>query len=112
MSSVPRREFITTGAATLAVVAAGAINAPGSAVDSGSVSAGKVNLPDEKKPSDTPEGPVPHPTPPNDRVAFAVVGLGRLALDEILPAFGSSKKARLVALVSGTPEKAAVIARD
>ncbi len=55
---------------------------------------------------------MPQPTPPDDRVGFAVVGLGRLSLEEILPAFGSSKKTKLVALVSGTADKAAAIARD
>jgi predicted dehydrogenase len=72
----------------------------------------KIDLPDEKMATDTPEGPVPQPTPPDDRVGFAVVGLGRLSLEEILPAFGVSKKARLVALVSGTPDKAAIVARE
>jgi predicted dehydrogenase len=112
MNSLPRREFITTGAATLAILAAGGTSSIGSLVDSGNVTDGKINLPNEKMGTDTPEGPVPQPTPPDDRVGFAVVGLGRLSLEEILPAFGSSKKAKLVAVVSGTPDKAAVVARD
>lgn len=47
---------------------------------------------------------------PDQRVGFAIVGLGRLSLDEILPAFGSSKFCKPVALVSGSPEKAKKIA--
>jgi predicted dehydrogenase len=112
MNSFPRREFLTTGAATLAAVAVSGVSALGAAIDSGTVTGGKINLPNEKKASDTPEGPVPQPDPPQDRVGFAVVGLGRLALEEIIPAFGASKKARLVALVSGTPEKASQVARE
>ena len=45
-----------------------------------------------------------------ERAGFAVVGLGRLSLEEILPAFGAAKMSRLVALVSGTPDKAARVA--
>jgi predicted dehydrogenase len=36
--------------------------------------------------------------------------MGRLAIEELLPAFGESKKAKLVALVSGSPDKAAKLA--
>jgi predicted dehydrogenase len=48
--------------------------------------------------------------PPRERVGFAVVGLGHLALDQVLPAFGRSKYARPVALVSGHRPKAEKIA--
>ena len=57
-------------------------------------------------------GPVPESLPPGKRVGFAVVGLGSLALNQILPAFGSRKKARLAAVVSGSPEKARQVARE
>lgn len=40
------------------------------------------------------------------RIGFAVVGLGGIAQDAILPAFRHSKKAKLVALVSGDEKKA------
>lgn len=43
---------------------------------------------------------------PEQRVRWAVVGLGKLALDQVLPAFGTCKKSRLVALVSGDRQKA------
>ena len=39
------------------------------------------------------------------RVGYAVVGLGHIAQRAILPAFRSSKKAKLVALVSGDEKK-------
>jgi predicted dehydrogenase len=44
------------------------------------------------------------------RVGFAVVGLGRLALGEILPAMAKTKYCKPVALVSGDPDKARKIA--
>jgi len=44
--------------------------------------------------------------PPNKRIGYAIVGLGHLALGQILPAFASCKKSRLVALVSGDAGKA------
>ena len=47
---------------------------------------------------------------PDRRVGFAIVGLGRLSLDQILPAFGSSKLCKPVALVSGDPAKAQKLA--
>ena len=56
--------------------------------------------------------PTPAPLPPDQRVGYAVVGLGHLTLNQILPAFGTSKKARLVALVSGDPEKMARVAEQ
>ncbi len=52
----------------------------------------------------------PSPLPPDQRVGYAVVGLGRLSLENILPAFGETKKSKLVALVSGTPDKAKAVA--
>jgi len=48
--------------------------------------------------------------PVDKRVGFAVLGLGRLSLENILPAFAQAKKARPVALVSGSPDKAKTVA--
>jgi predicted dehydrogenase len=45
-----------------------------------------------------------------NRIGFAVVGLGRIAERAVLPAFRHSRKARLVALVSGDERKAARLA--
>ena len=47
----------------------------------------------------------PTPLSPDKRVGYAVVGLGHLTLNQILPALGLSEKSKLVALVSGSPEK-------
>ncbi len=57
-------------------------------------------------------GPVPDPLPPGKRIGFAVVGLGHLALNQILPAIVSCKKARLAALVSGNRDKGREVARQ
>ena len=54
---------------------------------------------------------VPGPIEADDqRTGYAIVGLGRLALGQILPAMGKSKYSKPVALVSGDREKALKIA--
>lgn len=50
------------------------------------------------------------PWAPGERVGFALVGLGRLSLDELIPAFAQCGKARLTALMSGSPGKARKVA--
>ncbi|MEJ7658112.1 MAG: Gfo/Idh/MocA family oxidoreductase [Hymenobacter sp.] len=61
-------------------------------------------------------GPQSGPTPtlftPDQRVGYALVGLGHLTLEELLPAFGECKKSRPVALVSGSPEKLQQVAQQ
>src|SRR5579872_1864840 len=47
-----------------------------------------------------------------ERVGFAVVGLGAISQQAVLPAFANSEKARLVAVVSGDREKAERLARQ
>ncbi|MEG5262913.1 Gfo/Idh/MocA family oxidoreductase [Pseudomonas sp. JDS28PS106] len=79
-------------------------------VDVGKVENGSVKFPPWRGPADTPSAPPPSPLPPEQRVGFAIVGLGRLSLEQILPAFGESLYARPVALVSGTPEKLKTVA--
>ena len=53
---------------------------------------------------------MPAPLPPDRRVGIAVVGLGRLSLEAILPGLITSKKCRLVGLVSGDRAKAVTVA--
>lgn len=83
---------------------------PPSAIDRGHVSKGEVAFPNWKGDEDRPAPAPVAPLPPDRRVRFAVVGLGRLSLEEILPAFATCTKARAVALVSGDPEKARTVA--
>jgi predicted dehydrogenase len=46
------------------------------------------------------------PDPPGKKLGWAVVGLGSLAINQILPAFARCEKSKVVALVSGHPDKA------
>jgi predicted dehydrogenase len=46
------------------------------------------------------------PDPPGKKLGWAIVGLGSLAINQILPAFALCEKSKVVALVSGHPEKA------
>lgn len=50
------------------------------------------------------------PEPVARKAGFAIVGLGQLALEEVMPAFGERRLARPVALVSGHPGKARQVA--
>ncbi|MGF6768698.1 putative dehydrogenase [Paraburkholderia sp. GAS199] len=49
---------------------------------------------------------------PDRRVGYAIVGLGRLTLNQILPALSACKYSKVVALVSGDADKARKIARQ
>jgi predicted dehydrogenase len=85
---------------------------PPSAIDKGAVQGDRVVFPPWRGDADRPGEPPPAPLPPERRIGFAIVGLGRLALEQILPAFAQSGQARAVALVSGSPEKMALVARQ
>ena len=50
------------------------------------------------------------PDIPGKKVGYAIVGLGQLAIWNILPAFAKCEKSKVVALVSGHPDKAHKIA--
>ena len=115
-SEVSRRQFLAKTSA--AVLAAGVIHG---ASGSSTVFA-QNNQPtpqvDTQKPIQLPpftaeterKSETPMPLPPDERIGFAVVGLGRLAVEQILPALAQCKKAKLVALVSGSPDKARQLA--
>lgn len=113
-----RRTLLVQGSrglagAMLATAAAGAQTTsapPPSPVDRGAAQGQKIDFPPEEASTELPSGGPPNPDPLAGRVGFAIVGLGRLSLEEILPAFASCKHARPVALVSGDPAKAAVVA--
>jgi predicted dehydrogenase len=51
------------------------------------------------------------PDPPGKKVGWAIVGLGSLAINQILPAFAQCDDARVAALVSGHPDKANKLAQ-
>jgi predicted dehydrogenase len=50
------------------------------------------------------------PEPPGKKLGWAIVGLGSLAIHQILPAFAQCEKSKVVALVSGHPDKASKLA--
>ncbi len=93
------------GAATMA--RAGAAPPP---VDTGTVAGNKLTFPPISAASDTQPQPPPNPQPGEQRVGYALVGLGKLATEQILPAFAQSKRAKPVALVSGSPDKMRLLA--
>jgi predicted dehydrogenase len=71
-----------------------------------------IKLPPLEAPTDPKAGPFPNPDAPDQRVGYAIVGLGHLTLAEILPAFGQAKHCKPVALVSGDADKMAKAAKQ
>lgn len=56
--------------------------------------------------------PIPSPQPPDQRIGYALVGLGHLTLEELLPAFAECEKSKAVALVSASPQKLQKVAQQ
>jgi glucose-fructose oxidoreductase len=50
--------------------------------------------------------------PASEQIGFAIVGLGKLSLTQLIPALKVAKGARLAAVVSGHPEKARRVAAE
>ena len=90
-----RRSFLVTGGLTVL----------------GATLAGRA-LGQDLAPTEKPSTPAEEkaPLPPEERVGYALVGLGELTLGQLLPAFGQTRKSRPVALVSGHPDKAKKVA--
>ncbi len=116
-----RRRLLTTGAQGLvAATALGASLAPAEGQQAGIPTQGAkmqstpppIKLDEINAPTEQKHGPTPTPMPPDQRVGFAVVGLGHLTLNQILPAFGECKRAKLTALVSGDRAKASQVASE
>jgi predicted dehydrogenase len=103
---VSRRQALKAG-----IVLTGAAGTLASA-RAGAAPAGAIKLPPLLGPGERESDTVQAPLPPENRIGFAVVGLGRLALQQILPAFGASKLCRPVALVSGDRAKATTVAAE
>ena len=79
-------------------------------IDQGTVAGGRVAFPPIHAGSEKPDAAPPNPDAPDRRVGFAIMGLGRLSLENLLPAFAQCKHARPVALISGDPAKMQAIA--
>jgi predicted dehydrogenase len=92
-SSIDRRRFLITAAGGLVAAAATA-------------AVGAVPLaPPDKQPAN-----LRVPGPPGKKIGYAIVGLGNLALNQILPAFVESNLCAPTALVSGHRDKAEKVA--
>lgn len=81
----------------------------------------KTSVPDQDQPEKRPPfvgaterraAPDAPPLPPEKRVGFAVVGLGRLSLDAILPALAACKLARLTGVMTGNKAKGVRVAKQ
>ncbi len=108
-----RRSLLTrAGQSLIAATVTGGLAAPVYAQGPNPPSQTPIALPPTEAKTEKQSGPVPTPLPPDQKIGFAVVGLGNLALQQIIPAFGSCKYAKLAALVSGDPAKAAEVARQ
>lgn len=109
-SPLSRRTFLRTGVAAAALAPSALAQAsPGQAAKPDAqdqVTLSQINNTRTEAPEKTP-GPF---EAPDQRIGFAIVGLGRLSLDQILPAFGKSKYCKAVALVSGERNKAVKVA--
>jgi predicted dehydrogenase len=100
----PRRDFLRY-VGTLA-----ALSSP--AMAAGAAEKDKVTFPPIETKTEKPEKTEPPGDPWNERVGIAIVGVGRISVNEMLPAFAQSKHAKPVALVSGDRAKALKIARQ
>lgn len=85
---------------------------PPTQLDRGKVASGAVTFGNWRGEADRPEPAPPVPAAPETRVGFAIMGLGRLALGQILPAFAQCTHARPVGLVTGDKSKAAAVGRQ
>ncbi len=104
-NSQSRRGFLFSSAATLAATGLAPLGAQ-KLEGRDDVQLSQINNPQTEQPEKTP-GPF---EPQDGRTGYAIVGLGRLSLDQILPAMGKSKYSKPVALVSGDRAKALKIA--
>lgn len=86
--------------------------APREPLDVGGVSGGKVQFEPIAAGTEPAQKPKPAPLPPAERVGFAIAGIGRLALEEVIPAFAETRMAKVIALVSGSPEKARTVGQS
>ena len=94
-----RRKFLTEVGGGIA-----AANLAGALASDGVLAAENATSPPTGAASASPQLKVPDA--PGKKTGWAIVGLGYLAINEILPAFAKCEKSRVVALVSGHPDKA------
>ena len=126
LSLPSRRNFIAAGCGTVSTLAAananGSPNASGVRSEDADSSSGDSSvttpIPDRKHSDQVPLAPpdqqpaeLKWPQLGKRRIGFAVVGLGVLSLEEILPAFALCEHAKCTALISGHRDKAEHVAK-
>jgi predicted dehydrogenase len=115
MPDVSRRYTLIGSAVTgLAAVTAGQAKADALPADEpaalfGTVAGDQVSLPPLHDTATDLDPPTINVEPLNKRLGVAVVGLGHLALNQILPGFGRAKSVKVTALVSGERDKARAV---
>ena len=114
-----RRRFLAaTGRSVLAASVLGQIAGCASNAQSGALKntatgdTTPVKLSPIKHASEKPDAPPPAPMNDEKKIGYALVGLGHLTLEQLLPAFGACKYSKPVALVSGDAAKAKKIAEQ
>jgi predicted dehydrogenase len=100
----PRRDFLRY-MGTIAALSSPALGAAAAEKD-------KITFPPTEAKTEKPEKTEPPADPWNQRVGVAIVGVGRISVNEMLPAFAQSKHAKPVALVSGDRAKALKVAHQ
>ena len=103
--SQPQRRGFLRYMGTLAAMSAPAMQAAANEQD-------KVVFPPLEAKSEKPEKTEPPGDPWDQRIGVAIVGVGRISVNEMLPAFAQSKHAKPVALVSGDRAKALKVAHQ
>ena len=115
-NTLSRRNFLAaTGTGIVAATLTGEIAAPvfaQQAAPNASPVLPPVKLPDIEAPTEKSSGIPPTAAPPDKRVRYAVVGLGHLTLEQILPAFAQCRRSKVTALVSGDANKAGQVAQQ
>jgi predicted dehydrogenase len=114
---INRRKFLLTGAMASAATWFGSrAAAQGAAAESGNPITSLIRESADAEAGLPPLAPTDKQPPgleirePQRKLGWAIVGLGKLSVEEILPAFGSCYKSRPTALVSGHPDKARQLA--
>lgn len=114
-----RRQILTT--AGLGAISAAALGSMGEevaaqptqqAIPRGGSLPPQIKFPPISEQTEVETGGPPTALPPERRLGFAIVGLGRLTLEEIMPAFAECKLAKPTALVSGDAAKANQVAQQ
>ncbi len=108
-SLLTRRAVLRTGAAAGTVAALGPL---ASAAQEPVAPPKPIPLPPFNAETEKKSGQAHTPYPPRGRVGFALVGLGRLTVEQLLPAIDKSERCRVAALVTGDRAKGLELARQ